>query len=150
VPKEAHEDGAYQPFGSSLCEEFKGAVEEGNLLEGGSMTLTRYLIEVGCRVESKAEDLEPHFLRLMDALLEEPGAIDPDITAELATGDILISMGVDAKTDRSALELALVYARSAIHKVGGATPDWGQSKKDAFYVTEGFDARVRPADVSAC
>ncbi len=114
------------------------------------MTLTRYLIEVGCRVEPMTEDLEPHFLRLMDALLEEPGAIDPDITAGLATGDILISMGVNAETDSSALERALVYARSAIHKVGGSTPNWGQSKKDVFYVTEGFDARVRPADVQSC
>ncbi|MGH3692562.1 MAG: hypothetical protein ACRDRX_00910 [Pseudonocardiaceae bacterium] len=114
------------------------------------MTSTRYLVEVGCQVQSKTEDLEPQFLRLMDALLEEPGAIDPDITAELATGDIVISMGVDAKTDSSALELALVYARSAIHKVGGYTLDWGEPRDGAFYVREGFDARVRPADVPAC
>ena len=114
------------------------------------MTLARYWIEIGCQVRPKDADLETSFLRLMDALLEEPGAVDPDITAELETGSVIISMWVDAKTDRSALELALVYARSAIHKVGGYTPDWGEPPGDGFFVAEGFDARVRPADVTAC
>ena len=63
----------------------------------------------------------------MDALLEEPGAIDPDITAELETGSVIVSMCVDAKTDRAALDMALVYARSAIQTVLSASKAKGDS-----------------------
>lgn len=109
-----------------------------------------YWIEVGCEARSHSGDLEDHFLEVMDALVDEPGAIDPDITAELATGRIIISMSIEAATDREALDRALVVARSAIHKAGGLTPDWGTPKDDEFFVTDGFDARVRPADLASC
>lgn len=111
--------------------------------------MERYWIELACQAQPGRTDFEEHVLGLMDALMEEPGAIDPDLAAELESGNIVICMGVDAKTDRAALEQAILYVRSAIHKAGGRTPDWGnQSRSDEFAFTDGFDARVRPADVA--
>lgn len=112
--------------------------------------MERYWIELTCRVErGHGGGYEQHVLGLMDALMEEPGAIDPDLTVELEGDRVVISMGVDAKTDRAALEQALLYARSAIHKADGRTPDWAKgADPDEFFFTDGFDARVRPADVA--
>ncbi|WP_328645742.1 hypothetical protein OHS58_39250 [Amycolatopsis sp. NBC_00348] len=114
--------------------------------------MTRYYVEIGCTVRSASGDLEDHFSEVMDALLEEPGAVDPDISAELATGNIALAMSVDAETDRDALSRALVVARSAIHKAGGFTPDWTDRPHEGkFFVTaDGFDARVRPVGANAC
>lgn len=112
--------------------------------------MTRYWIDLACDAVTSG-DLDEGFLTVMDALLDEPGAIDPDITAELATGRLIISLGVDAETDRDALSLALVMARSAIHKAGGYTPDWGaKGDEDELQFADGFDARVRPAGMSSC
>jgi hypothetical protein len=113
--------------------------------------MTRYWIEVGCEIRTTSGDIESHFLAVMDALLEEPGAVDPDIAAELATGKIKICMAVDAATAKEALDRALLITRSAIHQAGGFTPDGDKSAEGAFFVTDGFDARVRPANMtSAC
>lgn len=113
------------------------------------MTQATYWIEVGCEVYPREGiDIETHFLAIMDALMVEPRITDPDITAELARGRIIISMAVEAATDRSALELAILCARSAIHKAGGHTPDWGAPPPSSpFAIEDGFDARVRPAPV---
>lgn len=111
--------------------------------------MTRYWIEVGCEVRTTSGDFESHFLAVMDALLDEPGALDPDIAAELATGKIKICMAVDAATSREALDRALLVTRSAIHQAGGFTPDWDKTSDGAFFVTDGFDARVRPASLTA-
>ncbi|WP_019807162.1 hypothetical protein [Saccharomonospora halophila] len=109
----------------------------------------RYWIELGCHVETGTGDLEHHFLSVMDALLDEPGAVDPDVCAELTTGDIRVSLGVDAQTDAGALEQALLITRSAIHKAGGFTPEWEKTAESKFFVADGFDARVRPAPLGS-
>jgi hypothetical protein len=110
---------------------------------------TTYWVELTCEVRPVKGDLDEHLLTLMDALMEEPGAVDADIAAELSTGKVVISMGVDAQTDRSALEKALLFARSAIHKAGAATPDWNMDPDTVeFEVIDGFDARVRPAELA--
>jgi hypothetical protein len=109
--------------------------------------MERYWIELACRVKPGRGDFEEHVLGLMDALMDEPGAVDPDLAVELEGGRMVISMGVDAETDRVALEQALLYARSAIHRTGGHTPDWGKSPDaEQFVIADGFDARVRPAN----
>ncbi len=114
--------------------------------------MKKYLVEIKCCTEAKGGGgLEAHSLAVMDALLEEPGVIDPDITAELTTGIITLAMGIKAATDGKAVEHAMVAARSAIHKAGGWTPRWGEgAKKSEFEIEEGFDVRVRPAGMAAC
>lgn len=112
--------------------------------------MTRYWIELGCHVETESGDLEHHFLSVMDALLDEPGAIAPDVGAELATGNVKVSLGIESETDIRALEQALLITRSAIHKAGGFTPEWEKTAESTFFVTDGFDARVRPAPLASC
>ncbi|MEC3974582.1 hypothetical protein [Amycolatopsis sp. H20-H5] len=112
--------------------------------------MTRYWIELGFQVKAESGDLEEHFLSLMDALLDEPGAVDPDIAAELATGKVHVSTAVDADTDTAALERALLITRSAVHKAGGFTPDWPKPDVGDFVVIDGFDARVRPTGLASC
>jgi hypothetical protein len=113
--------------------------------------MTTYWIELGCEVITRSGHLEEHVLEVMDALMDEPRAIDPDITAELANNTVTITVGVEAATDTAALELALVIARSAVHKAGGFTPDWKETPGADFVVRDGFDARVRPASrLTAC
>lgn len=117
--------------------------------------MKRYWIDLRSRVRTGADDvdvdvLEAHLEELMDVLMDEPGAIDPDLTATLTTGQVVISMGIDAESDGQALERALVVARSAVHKTGGFTPSWGQASNDHVGFDEGFDASVRPADLSTC
>jgi hypothetical protein len=115
----------------------------------------RYWIELRSRVHTgtgavDVEVLETHLEELMDVLMDEPGAIDPDLTATLTTGQVIISMAIDAESDGEALERALVIARSAVHKTGGFTPKWTQAPEGQVGFDEGFDASVRLADFSAC
>ncbi|GGP39636.1 hypothetical protein [Saccharothrix coeruleofusca] len=102
---------------------------------------TRYWVEVGCEVRPQTSELEEHVLAVMDALLDDPGAIDPDVTAELSTNTVRIALAVDARTDRDALDRALVITRSALRK-----PSDQEASNGGLVVLDGFDARVRPAE----
>ncbi|GAB3906364.1 hypothetical protein GCM10029964_103000 [Kibdelosporangium lantanae] len=108
----------------------------------------RYFVELSCGVVASSEEqLEDHVLRLIDALEQEPGVIDPDVAAELTTGQLTIGMAIDATSDGEALETTLVRMRSAIHAAQIATPQWPGSND--VEIKEGFDARVRPANLQA-
>ncbi len=84
--------------------------------------MTCFHVEVVC--ELQADDLETAADTLMDALIEEPGLLDPDFTAELATGRVTIGTGIRSADQPTALRDVLVAVRSAAHKAGAGTPGW--------------------------
>ena len=107
----------------------------------------RYYIELAFTVLTGSPDaLDQHTDDLMDALVEEPGAIDADVCATLATGKVAISMYVDAADDESAFGKALVIARSAIHKAGGFTGGWTDRAGGGLPVDDTYNVRVQPAE----
>jgi hypothetical protein len=81
--------------------------------------MTRYYVELICHVG--ADDVEAVATDLMDALLEEPGLVDPDVAATLTTGAVTVGVGVEAENLQAALDRALVGIRSAVHVSGGGT-----------------------------
>ncbi len=102
--------------------------------------MRRFLVEVTCQLV--ADDLDAATDTLMGVLLEEPGLIDPDLTAELANGSMIIASGIDAADEPGALELALVAIRSAAHKAGARTATWEAD-------LDNLTAFVRPFDAAA-
>jgi hypothetical protein len=84
--------------------------------------MRRFYVEVVCRVE--ATDLDAAVDQLSGALADEPGLIDADLSAELATGKVTVGTSVDAADESAAVGAALVGFRSAAHKAGASTPGW--------------------------
>jgi hypothetical protein len=54
----------------------------------------------------------------------QPGVTDPFVGATLSSGEIEISLTVDAPSFEEAVAQALGVIRSAIHAAGGGTPNW--------------------------
>jgi hypothetical protein len=77
------------------------------------------------------ESCEPRLGPLMDALLnlEEADVTieDPDIAADVSTGQIDVQMIIDADDPASAMVKAFAALRAAIHAIGDATPGWETS-----------------------
>jgi hypothetical protein len=74
------------------------------------------------------EDLHAQGERLMEALLDLE-RINPDVTdsttaSEADRGVVLVETLVTAETEAEALSKAHVFARTAIHTIGGSTPGW--------------------------
>lgn len=71
------------------------------------------------------EELEQHLDHIVEHLAELDGPIDPDLTANMSTGDVMFSLGIEAESGPEALRDALVVVRTAIHACDGGTPEWG-------------------------
>lgn len=87
----------------------------------------------GRRLE--ADDLHTQGERLLDALLDLE-KINPDITdsttaSEADRGVVVVEMLVTAETEAEALAKSSMVARTAIHTVGGCTPDWDDNPSTA-------------------
>ncbi|NIJ10636.1 hypothetical protein FHU38_000980 [Saccharomonospora amisosensis] len=111
-----------------------------------------YYIELGFTVRTDSPDaLDQDLDNLMDALVEEPGATDADLAAELSTGNVWINMYIDADDDQAAFGQALVVARSAIHKAGGFTGGWiDGTDRGGLPVEDTYNVRVQPAELVDC
>ena len=105
--------------------------------------MQRYYVEIHC-VTGPDDRLDNDVDVLMEALVEEPGLIDADVLAELATGQVTISASVDGEDEAVALRDALTGIRSAAHKAGARTPDW------AAVIAERTETSVRPAAAATC
>jgi hypothetical protein len=71
---------------------------------------------------------EPCIAPLMSILLDREAADeaieDPDIAADLSTGDVDVQMIVEADDPAAAMATAFSVLRAAIDAVGDATPGW--------------------------
>lgn len=105
--------------------------------------MQRYYVEIHC-ASVPVDKLDEHVDVLMEALLEEPGLVDADVLAELATGQVTISASVDGEDEAVALRDALIGIRSAAHKAGAGTPDW------SGVIAERTETSVRPATATPC
>lgn len=61
--------------------------------------------------------------RVMDALLDA-GAVDPILSGSLATGDISITVSIEADSPMTALSKAEQTVRSALAAAGAGVHDW--------------------------
>ncbi|MGV1034326.1 MAG: hypothetical protein ACOYBP_03780 [Microbacteriaceae bacterium] len=73
-----------------------------------------------------ADDLDAHTDAVMEELLVlEDGALtDSDVSSELSSQMVVISMTATAADFDGAIALADAAIRTAIHAAGGHTPDW--------------------------
>src|SRR5680860_554290 len=95
------------------------------MLEEVTMT-TRFYIEFGVIAKNfgTPEQLEGHLEYVADYLADSTGVIDPDLGANLETGEVEFSMAVDAETEAAAMEVCAAAVRSAIHAADGCTKGW--------------------------
>lgn len=70
------------------------------------------------------DQLETQLDCVLEALYDVENVIDPDMTARLSTGEVMFSVCIEAKDEPTALGLALVAIRTAIHTADGCTPGW--------------------------
>lgn len=85
--------------------------------------MNSYYIEVRYTLEGvRREALDQHSDAMMDALLVEPSLTDPDVGVNFGIGTVDVCVGVAAEDDPTALRIALVAIRSALHHVGPGTP----------------------------
>ena len=92
--------------------------------------------------ERDAERFHAEGERLMGELLtlEEcnPDVVDPAVSTEFDRNVVLVELVVVAGDLPAALDKALSVVRTAIHAIGGATPDWPSA--DAI-VPDGLEFR---------
>lgn len=88
--------------------------------------MSKYHAEMGFLVTKygTADDLDTHLDCVLDAMLEDDRAIDPDYTATLETGEVEFSLSVEAEDEANAYGLMLLVIRTAIHTAQGCTPGW--------------------------
>jgi hypothetical protein len=78
----------------------------------------------GCIIgDGTDDDFIEHFDAVMDELVTL-GAEDPDIGTRLGSGEVEISVTVDADSLDDANERGSAMIRAAIHAGGGSTPGW--------------------------
>jgi hypothetical protein len=79
------------------------------------------------RVEGSDPDrLEMQLDRVMEELIRL-GVEDPAIGGTLSTGEVEISITVEAESLEDAVPKAMTALRAAIHAADGATPGWPRS-----------------------
>ena len=90
------------------------------------MTVRTFYVEIsaGTTLTGPDDEFEDFVDQLMTALLDEPGVIDADVGADLATGRLDFCLHLEAETSVAALRQAQVISRSAAHAAGAATPGW--------------------------
>ena len=67
--------------------------------------------------------LAAHLDEVMDALVAQ-GAVDPDISATLSDGSVVVSVVAEADTFDGVVSIATGQIRAAIHGAGGSTEGW--------------------------
>ncbi len=82
----------------------------------------KYQMLIELQVVGPLDDLDAVSDRLADALYELHDVIDPDLSTNLKTGRLDVTMIVDV----AILEEALRKTLAAVHATGGSTPDWDQ------------------------
>jgi hypothetical protein len=84
----------------------------------------RFFFEAGFTMtDGSVEQRDTATDRVMEELLKL-GVEDPSIGGSLASGDIQISMTLEAPSKKQATSKAMALIRTAIHASGGATPGW--------------------------
>lgn len=89
---------------------------------------------------SDADRLEAFLDRTMDELLKI-GAEDATVSGALARGSFEVSITVEADTPQHAIEVGNSVIRTAMHAVGGFTPEWIAAR--AARIVEGAEASVQ-------
>lgn len=118
--------------------------------------MTRYYIELSCTTRGEAAEveaaLEAHVLGVLDALLDDSRAVDPDVSIKLSDGELLFTLAVDAETSGAAVDLANEITLDAIRRVGGHPQGWPEIPSDEGLQVgvEEFEAHVRPAAPVRC
>jgi hypothetical protein len=69
------------------------------------------------------EGIEASMDRVMEELLHL-GAEDPAIGGAMQTGEVEISLNVEAPSPEDAVPMAMTMIRTAIHAAEGSTPGW--------------------------
>lgn len=103
--------------------------------------MRRFFVEVACDIVN-ADDMDAATDMLMDALLDEPGLIDPDLTAELSTGLVTVTSAADAEDEGAALQHVLTGIRSAAHKLGAGTATWDTDMQDVTASVRPYELQV--------
>jgi hypothetical protein len=67
------------------------------------------------------DELSEHLGRVLDALLDLEGVVDPDVNATLSEGHVEIFVVVNTDDELAAVEAGVIAVRTAIHAAGGAT-----------------------------
>ncbi|WP_083873602.1 hypothetical protein [Frankia sp. QA3] len=86
------------------------------------------LIEL--QVFGPLDDLDEVSDRLADAPYELHDVIDFDLSTNLKTGRLDVTMIVDVTTLEQALRKTRAATRAAVHATGGAAPDWDQTFRE--------------------
>lgn len=92
-----------------------------------SAFIVRELHDDGTRTLPSPDEISTNADRLMEALLdleESCGVEDSAISANLAEGTIEVSVVAHGDTYEEAEATAQSCVRTAIHAIGGHTPDW--------------------------
>ncbi len=84
----------------------------------------RFLSEQSIVFLGDLKDFDERTDRLQEALLDLDAVADPDLVANLTTGEVEVSMVVEAPDYPAAVQKATADLRAAIHTIGDATPGW--------------------------
>lgn len=80
--------------------------------------------QVICHPQPCTARLGPLMEALLDLEMTDAAIEDPDIAADVSTGEVDVQMTVEADDPAAAMVKALATLRSAIHAIGDATPGW--------------------------
>lgn len=104
--------------------------------------MNSYYVELRYLAPNTRQDiLDRHTDAVMEALLVEPNLTDPDVGVDFGTGAVDVCASVMAQDEPTALRMALVAIRSAVHHAGSATPGWGHALQQVI-------SRIRPAEMA--
>ena len=106
----------------------------------------RYTVTQGFQVGLTDDELEAHLDTVLQRLMEL-GADDADIGGSLASGEIEISLTVDAGSFRAAQRTAAEVISKAIHAAGGSTTE-GNGTPAAHGTGPSFDLRSVGAELA--
>jgi hypothetical protein len=86
--------------------------------------MRRFHLEAGFTMTGgSVEERDDMTDRVMEELLKL-GVEDPSVGGSLTSGEIQISLMIEASSKREAVSEADALIRTAIHAAGGATPGW--------------------------
>ncbi|MFD4442505.1 hypothetical protein ACFWPK_22315 [Nocardia sp. NPDC058519] len=92
------------------------------------------------------DTVEDAMLNLMDALLDSKTVTDADVTAAGRTGDIEVSVYIEALSPAKAITGAMSAVSEAIHRSGGLAQEWDEAAEAALQSGD-LVTTVRPADL---
>jgi len=97
---------------------------------------TRGFILPGDGSEPDPQTLDALTDLVQDQLMKLDGAIDPDLTASLKSGELTLRACVEAGGHEEALKLAESIFRAALHAAEIGTPEWEPPTKAEYRVEE--------------